>query len=185
MKFPIFFYTLLWVPLAILTMISVILPFAFLEFNDECKFLENNHDVSSLSFKGFQRSFIVIFILQSLHFSLRKLGGKQLLPNTTESDYNLAVILQVTNLCFSFVFFHLIAKSSCPVTEARVQGFLRIISILGSPILVYGLYSEPPYTVIIAQPVDEEIEIELGEAHHPGPIYIDDEISENHEDIEV
>lgn len=155
MKFPIFFYTFLWFPIAIVNLITAILPFAFLEFNDECKFLENTHNVSlQLSFKEFQRTFIVIFILQILHFSCRKLRGYRLLPKTADSDYIIAILIHVTNLCFSVVFFHMISNSNCQDVEARLQGFLRIISILGSPILIYGIYDEPDYNVIIAQPVE-------------------------------
>ena len=177
MKFPIFFYLILWTPLAILNIISVILPFSFLEFQEECKFPERG----LISFSGFQRAFIGIFIIQIAHFSFRKLKGLNLLPKLDEDDYNLAIILQVLNICFSFAFFHLISKSNCEVIEIKIQGFLRIISVLGSPILVYGLYEEPTYNVIIAQPVDEEIEIEL-------PIYnnsVSDQQEENYSDIDV
>ena len=117
------------------------------------------------------------------------------MPTKRELDFPLAFITYTLNLCSSTVFFFLVANSSCPVTEARIQGTVRILAVLGIPILVYSLIDDPPYNIIIAQPVMEnEIEMGYGNEIEIGynneiemsnnnqeAIYIDNE----YEDIEV
>ena len=162
MKFPIFFYTFLWFPIAILNIVSVILPFAFIEFNEECKF-----PIDSIPFSGFQKLFVGLLTFQLFHFSIRKFKGLNFLPKSGEPDFALATITYVVNLCSSTMFFLHVSDSKCPVTMARIQGTFRILGILGIPILIYGInYDGPVYNVIIAQPVDEGLEL---------PIYTIDE----------
>ena len=175
MKFPIFFYTLLWFPIAILNLITTILPFIFVEFHEECEF-----PIGSIKFEDFQKLFISLFVFRIFHFSIRKFKGFELLPKKNEPDFALALIIYIINLCSSFVFFIHVANSRCPVLEARVQGTIRILAILGIPILIYGInYNEQIYNVIIAQPVDEGLELSN---YNP---YNDEDNNESYSDIEV
>jgi len=156
--FPIFFYIVLWTPIAIMNVISIVLPFVFIEFHEQCDFPP---ELSSFSFSGFQKTFIFIFIFQLFHFSIRKIRNLRFLPTLREYDFILATLLYFANFITSSIFFYLVAISNCQIFEIRLQGVFRILSNLGIPVIIYGIRDEPLYNVIIAQPVDDDYNIEI------------------------
>jgi hypothetical protein len=144
------FYMFIWTPLVLLSAISSIMPLFMIDFKDDkiCNLgpiFYNTDRPKSNVFNFYEYSFIFITIIYVLKIFTRMCWGMHpiLVDRREETVYSIIIesLLFIYSFIYTFIFFLEVATSEkCEESVIKFQAIIRMITHIGYPFIIYGLF---------------------------------------------